>query len=281
MRQSSPPPGLAPSDQLGLVVGSGRSVERQVEAFLEIAPSALVFTWKRRAPAGRERLHVTSWRAVANQLKAHGVTDVVHIGVFSAADILGQLCGAIGRGVLKTLRARGGPIEAVMRPYLKALQDAGIQPQSHSVFLKAFSVGSGLLSAGGSPHDIEAEALAISHQLRPEALVQLATRQPRFSVSQAVIFEDGKLVAQESSGTDTMLRSAAKRPPKGRRVLVKLRPPQQPIGLDPPAIGPKTLRHAKRAGISGIVLDAQHGIVFDRAETLAVADMLGIWIIGV
>ncbi|WP_421739526.1 UDP-2,3-diacylglucosamine diphosphatase LpxI domain-containing protein [Caulobacter sp.] len=205
---------------------------------------------------------------------------MVHIGVFSAADVLGQLFGAIGGGVLKTLRARGGPIEAVMRPYLQALQDAGIQPQAHSLFLEAFSVGSGLLSAGGSSQDVEAEALAISEQLRPQALLQLATRQPRFSVSQAVIFEDGKLVAQESSGTDTMLRSAAKRPPKGRRVLVKLRPPQQPIGLDPPAIGPKTLRHAKQAGISGIILDAEHGIVFDRAETMAVAGTLGIWIIG-
>jgi len=278
------PPGVALEDRgsrLALVVGSGRVVDRQVESFLKVFPDAIVFSWRSRPIAGRRPLSASSWRAVAEQLKAAGVTDVVHFGMMSPGDIVRHLFGGLGPILLKALGKRGGLIDDVMRPYAQALADAGVTPQSHSRLLPHYAVGAGLITpSNGQAEDVARYALLAGH-VAPQAWFRLAERQPRFAVSQAVLFEGGRLVAQERRGTDALLLWAARRRPRAQRVLVKLRPPQQPVGLDPPVIGVRTIKNAAQARVSLIILDAKDGVILDRSDTLDTARSLGVSIVGV
>jgi len=63
-------------------------------------------------------------------------------------------------------------------------------------------------------------------------------------------------------------------PPRSSRQGAK---PGQDTRVDLPAIGPRTLREAARAGLAGIVGEAGRLIIVDRDATTALADELGLF----
>ncbi|MEO1467488.1 MAG: UDP-2,3-diacylglucosamine diphosphatase LpxI [Pseudomonadota bacterium] len=107
-------------------------------------------------------------------------------------------------------------------------------------------------------------------------------------VGQGAVVANGLCLGIEAiEGTDIMLARVAALPPGRRRrapppsgVLVKMPKPGQDRRLDMPAIGPDTVRAAKAAGLRGIVGLAGATLVIDRAETGAVADALGLFVVG-
>jgi DUF1009 family protein len=62
---------------------------------------------------------------------------------------------------------------------------------------------------------------------------------------------------------------------------VKLCKPQQEARADPPTIGPATMLHAAKAGFSGIAIEAGNTLVIDRDETLAAADLAGLFLVAI
>lgn len=118
-------------------------------------------------------------------------------------------------------------------------------------------------------------------------------------VGQAVVVADGRVLAVEAAeGTDAMLRrvSALRRHGllgrllrHGRPVLaehrggvmVKAPKPGQDMRADLPVIGPRTVRLAVRAGLAGIAVEAGGVLVVERQQTLAEAEKLGLFILGV
>lgn len=100
-----------------------------------------------------------------------------------------------------------------------------------------------------------------------------ATRQ-----GQAVVFENDAVVARETrAGTDAMLHALddAKRP---NAILVKAMAPTQLPTIDPPAIGESTVVHAARAGLAGILVEANRSVIVDEAAVRAKADELGLFV---
>ncbi|MCB1429407.1 MAG: LpxI family protein [Nitratireductor sp.] len=63
-------------------------------------------------------------------------------------------------------------------------------------------------------------------------------------------------------------------------VLVKTMKPGQDIRADLPAIGPKTVEGAVRAGLRGIAVEAGHSIILEKAATLELARKAGLFIYG-
>ena len=63
-------------------------------------------------------------------------------------------------------------------------------------------------------------------------------------------------------------------------VLVKAPKVGQDLRIDLPAIGPRTVRNAARAGCVGLALEAGGTLVIDRAATAAEADRLGLFVVG-
>jgi len=104
-------------------------------------------------------------------------------------------------------------------------------------------------------------------------------------VGQGAVVAQGLCLGLESlQGTDAMLRLVAENPARlpdkkgSKGVLLKRPKPGQDMRLDMPAIGPDTFTAAAAAGLSGVVVQAGQTLVLGRAETVARADELGLFL---
>lgn len=108
-------------------------------------------------------------------------------------------------------------------------------------------------------------------------------------IGQAAVVARGLVLAVEAQeGTDAMLGRVAQLPPHlkgepgaGVGVLAKAPKPIQSTRVDLPTIGPATVQGVARAGLAGIVGEAGKLLVLDREATIALADELGVFILGV
>ena len=119
--------------------------------------------------------------------------------------------------------------------------------------------------------------------------LQVAREIGRLDIGQGAVVCDGLVLAVEAQeGTDAMLRRVAElpedirgRPGAPRGVLAKAPKPIQETRVDLPTIGLGTVQRAARAGLAGIVGEAGRLLVLDRDEVIALADELGLFILGV
>ena len=119
--------------------------------------------------------------------------------------------------------------------------------------------------------------------------VETARAIGRLDIGQAAVVCDGLILAVEAQeGTDAMLERVAGLPAHlhgregaARGVLAKTPKPIQETRVDLPTIGLATVRRCAAAGLAGIVGEAGRLLVLDRAEAIALADELGLFILGV
>ena len=122
-----------------------------------------------------------------------------------------------------------------------------------------------------------------------ELALETARAIGRLDIGQAAVVCDGLVLAVEAQeGTDAMLVRVAGLPghlhgtegaPRG--VLAKAPKPIQETRVDLPTIGLATIRRCAAAGLAGIAGEAGRLLVLDRAEAIALADELGLFILGV
>ena len=83
-------------------------------------------------------------------------------------------------------------------------------------------------------------------------------------------------------GTDATLRFVGETPEAlrhGQRgVYVKAAKRGQDLRVDMPAVGPATIDAVAAAGLAGLVIEAGRVMVLERAETLAKAEALGVFL---
>jgi len=111
-----------------------------------------------------------------------------------------------------------------------------------------------------------------------------------YDVGQATVVAASRVIAVEGpEGTDRMLDRVARfssRWPLRRRatvagVLVKTAKRGQDTRVDLPAVGPRTIERAARAGLQGVAIGAGDTLVLDEPATIRMADRLGLYLIGV
>lgn len=111
----------------------------------------------------------------------------------------------------------------------------------------------------------------------------------RLDAGQAAVICRGLVLALEAAeGTDALLARVASLPEalRGRPgatagVLAKTPKPIQETRVDLPTIGPATVEAVARAGLAGIAGEAGKLLVLERDATIARADDLGVFILGV
>lgn len=111
----------------------------------------------------------------------------------------------------------------------------------------------------------------------------------RLDAGQAAVVCRGLVLALEAAeGTDALLARVADlpealrgRPGAPQGVLAKAPKPIQETRVDLPTIGPATVEAVARAGLAGIVGEAGRLLVLDREAVIALADDLGLFILGV
>lgn len=109
-----------------------------------------------------------------------------------------------------------------------------------------------------------------------------------FDIAQGVVVADGHVLALEAAeGTDEMLRRVAALPEalrgtsdSRRGVLVKRPKPIQERRIDLPTVGMRTVAGAAAAGLAGIAVEAHGALAVRRAEMIAEADRLGLFLYG-
>lgn len=151
-----------------------------------------------------------------------------------------------------------------------------------------------------APHEVAPEILlpagAVGGRVPSEkdqadiarALALLAATGP-FDMGQGAVVANNHVLAVEAAeGTDAMLRRIAELRAQGRiaaatgtGVLVKAPKPQQDRRFDLPAIGPRTVEEAARAGLAGIAAVAGSTIVAEPAMVARAADKAKIFVIGI
>ncbi|MCJ2073811.1 UDP-2,3-diacylglucosamine diphosphatase LpxI [Methylobacterium sp. J-030] len=217
---------------------------------------------------------------------------------------------------LKLLRQWGPaivvPAGGVSRPSPAAILNAGAALRNREA-LRAIAGGGDdrLLRAALTLVEEEGHRILGVHEAAPDLLCPegvIGRRQPDpsaaasiaagrrvldalspFDLGQAVVLAGDRVLAVEGpEGTDRMLartRALGRRPFGWGRalpatVLVKAPKIGQDRRIDLPAIGPRTVRNAGRAGCIGIALEAAGTLVIDRAATAAEADRLGLFVVG-
>lgn len=120
-----------------------------------------------------------------------------------------------------------------------------------------------------------------------EAASEAALAIGRLDIGQAAVAVGGRAVALEGiEGTDGLLERTAglrghgRLADKARGVLVKRCKPRQEQRADLPAIGPDTVDAAHAAGLAGIAVDAGRSFILDFERTVARADELGLFVVG-
>lgn len=112
--------------------------------------------------------------------------------------------------------------------------------------------------------------------------VRIAHAIGALDIGQAVIVKHSLVLGVEAAeGTDALIERCATLSDKTEGgVLVKACKPIQEQRVDLPTIGKRTVELVHRAGFSGIAIEAGHSLLSDRAETIQLADSLGIFLFG-
>jgi DUF1009 family protein len=101
-------------------------------------------------------------------------------------------------------------------------------------------------------------------------------------VGQAVVVQDGLILAMEAiEGTNLMLeRAASLRRGKKKLIMVKVLKPGQEMRVDLPAIGLQTVELFIKYGIAGIAVEAGCSLFIEKDAVIKKANENGIFIIG-
>ncbi|OQY07753.1 MAG: hypothetical protein B6I25_00955 [Planctomycetales bacterium 4572_13] len=103
----------------------------------------------------------------------------------------------------------------------------------------------------------------------------------QMDIGQALAVREQEVIAVEAiEGTARMIIRAGELCKKGGWTLLKSAKPDQDMRFDVPCIGVDTIESLKRNGAKCVVVEKDKTIIIDKPETLALADKLGIAVVG-
>ncbi|MCD6377564.1 MAG: UDP-2,3-diacylglucosamine diphosphatase LpxI [Planctomycetes bacterium] len=110
---------------------------------------------------------------------------------------------------------------------------------------------------------------------------EIARRSASLDIGQAVAVKEADIIAVEAmEGTDEMIARAGRLCKTGGWTLVKVARPDQDMRFDVPTVGPGTIEALKSARAACMVVEAKKTIILDKPETIALADRLGLAVVG-
>ncbi|GJD93508.1 LpxI family protein [Methylobacterium iners] len=277
---------MSASLPLVLVAGAGRlpelvatSLEQAGRRFRVLAIRGFAErSMRARAEASVDLLDIAG---ILKVLKLWGPAEIVPAGGVSRpspAAIFNAAAALRNREALRAI-ASGGD-DRLLRGALALLEENG-----HRV-LGVHTVAPDLLSPEGQLG---------RHAPDPASLASIATGRALlgalspFDVGQAtVVCAQRAITVEGPEGTDRMLaraRALGRRPlgfghAQPGTVLVKLAKEGQDLRVDLPAVGPRTVVKAAAAGCAGLAIQAGLTLIIDRPATVAAADRLGLFVVG-
>ena len=110
---------------------------------------------------------------------------------------------------------------------------------------------------------------------------RIARASAELDIGQSIAVKERDIIAVEAiEGTDAMIRRAGELCRVGGWTLIKVARPAQDMRFDVPTIGPSTIRNLRDAKCACLVVEAGKTVIVDKPDTLALADKLGVAVIG-
>lgn len=214
-------------------------------------------------------------------MRSRNVSDVILAGGVQRpglASLLSIYSAFKHRDELQRLM-KGGD-DTLLRGVVSFLEESGFRVLGVDAIAPSCLAPIGAIGATEMPSDIQPII---------ERAIALLSDLGRYDIGQGVVMAANRVLAIEGpEGTDAMLERVAdlqkrKRVRLGddKAVLVKIAKPNQDRRVDLPAIGPKTVRAARLAGLSGIVVAAGDVVLVERDALLRDADRAQLFITGV
>ncbi|MFN0075672.1 MAG: LpxI family protein [Prosthecobacter sp.] len=211
---------------------------------------------------------------IVELLRANEVRDLVLVGAVRRPGLFDLRPDVEGAKMLARIgKAAFAGDDGLLRAVIKVLGEHGFKVVGVHEVLKEALGPLGLLTR------TEPDAQALADIARG---TEVARKLGEADVGQGCVVQLGLVLAVEAiEGTDAMLaRCGPLRRAGVGGVLVKVVKPGQERRADLPTIGVHTVRNAADAGLRGIAFDAGGTLFADRDEAIALADSVGLFILG-
>ena len=283
-----PPAANADADgPLAMIVGGGSIPIAVAEAVMRRGRRVILFPVRGWADPAAVEKFPHHWIPLAKAglfrrlAEAEGCSDVVFVGTALRPALRSLRVDWLTLRLLpRVMRAYRGGDDHLISNVARVFEDYGFRIVAPHEVAPEILMPAGVV---GSRAPSERDQADIA-----QALALLAATGP-FDMGQAAVVAGNHVLAVEAAeGTDAMLRRIAElrtqgriAAPKGTGVLVKAPKPQQDRRFDLPAIGPRTVEEAARAGLAGIAVVAGSTIVAEPAAVATAADAAKIFVVGI
>ena len=215
---------------------------------------------------------------ILEEWRPSAVTLAGAVGRPRPSAFLSTLSAVRNRRELAALMAKGD--DGLLRSAVGFFEERGYLVVGAHELAPELLASPGLLTRA-APGPNEADAIEAGFA----TLAELSGR----DMGQACIVTGERILAIEGpEGTDSMLARvrAFRRPWSPVRVvaggvLVKTAKRGQDLRVDLPAIGPRTMVNARRAGLTGVAIGSGATLVLGQERTIETADRLGLFLIAV
>ncbi|MCL5285893.1 MAG: UDP-2,3-diacylglucosamine diphosphatase LpxI [Nitrospirae bacterium] len=162
--------------------------------------------------------------------------------------------------------------DEALRALASEFEKEGITIVPSTFLLPSLAVTEGVLTKR-SPTESEREDIRVG--------VEVAKIIGPADIGQCVVVREKVVVAVEAvEGTDETIRRAGRVAGKGT-VVVKRAKPGQDLRFDLPSVGPETIRVMQEAGATVLAVEAGKTLLFDRDQTVSLADAAEIAVVGI
>jgi UDP-2,3-diacylglucosamine hydrolase len=268
------------AERLALIAGSGALVPEVIAAAQKKGFELKLLTLGRRSELhGYRPAHfsLSDPQAAVKVIRDFGATRFAMAGGVSLSDVVREGLASFFSGT--TTRQSIG--DTSISDLVRRLEDmTGARPIGVHEIAPELLAPRGLIG-GPEPDDLVRQTAA-------DAL-DLARRAGALDLGQALVVAGKRAIAAEDvGGTDALLRRVRWLRWKGLvaggkaspLVLAKAPKPDQPLFIDLPAIGPRTMENARKSGICAVTVQAGGTLLIQRERLREAANRLGITVIG-
>jgi DUF1009 family protein len=275
----------SPEAPIGLIAGNGLLPVLIARGVRQAGRKLVVVGLRGQADeALRELADVFAWAGIARPgrwirvLRRHGVAQTVMAGgvrksaMYTPLRILRYLPDLRALRIWYRRLRHDRRDNAVLLAVADELAGEGIELMSSVEYVKEHLAGAGVLTR--TPPSAMAAADA-------EFGFAIARQSADLDIGQALAVKERDIIAVEAmEGTDRMIQRAGELCKSGGWTLVKVARPGQDMRFDVPTVGEGTIRNLKAAGGVCLVVEADKTLILDKPATLALADKLGVAVVG-
>ena len=272
-------------ESVGLIAGGGRPPFLVANRLREAGKRVVIFGL-RGAASVRLKDYGDDFRWVGitrigswvKAMKSFGITEAVMIGsvpkreIYSPFRVL-RYIPDIRTARMWYLKLRKDKRDnAVLLAVAEELREEGIELVSLVKYLKEHLADEGLMTRTAVPRGVEEDV---------EFGWRIARASAALDIGQSIAVKERDIIAVEAmEGTDEMIRRAGRVCRVGGWTMVKVARPNQDMRFDLPTVGPSTIRNLREAKCVCMVLEAARTLIVDKPATLALADKMGVAVIG-